>query len=78
MFWLENGTARSYDLLTLDALMRKPILKPQRQTGSIGFLLCADAVQGLENDLVCWEHPILKYVLMYNMNQDHLELFFDF
>jgi hypothetical protein len=54
----------------------KPILESQRKTGFIGFLLCADAVQGLANDLVCGENPILKYVLTYKMSQDHLELFF--
>jgi hypothetical protein len=49
------------------------ILKSKRKTG---FLVCAEAVQGLAKDLVSGENPVLKYVLTYKMSQDHLELFF--
>ena len=52
------------------------ILKSKRKTGFLGFLLCAEAVQGLAKDLVSGENPVLKYILSYKMSQDHLELFF--
>ncbi len=52
------------------------ILKSKRKTGFLGFLLCADAVQGLAKDLMSGENPVLKYILTYKMSQDHLELFF--
>ncbi len=52
------------------------ILKSKRKTGFLGFLLCAEAVQGLAKDLVSGENPVLKYILTYKMSQDHLELFF--
>ncbi len=54
----------------------QPILKSKRKTGFLGFLLCAEAVQGLAKDLVSGENPVLKYILTYKMSQDHLELFF--
>ncbi len=52
------------------------ILKSKRKTGFLGFLLCAEAVQGLAKDLVSGENLVLKYILTYKMSQDHLELFF--
>ena len=52
------------------------ILKSKRKTGFLGFLVCAEAVHGLANDLVSGENPGLKYLLTYKMSQDHLELFF--
>ena len=52
------------------------ILKSKRKTGFLVFLLCAKAVQGLVKDLVSGANPVLKYILSYKMNQDHLELFF--
>ena len=52
------------------------ILKSKRKTGFLGFLMCIKAVEGLAEDLVIGENPVLKYLLTYKMSQDHLELFF--
>ena len=52
------------------------ILKSKRKTGFLGFLLCAEAIDGMEKDLVCGENSVLKYLLTYKFSQDHLELFF--
>ena len=54
----------------------QPLVKSQRKTGFLGFLLCVEAVLGLAKDLVCDDNPVLNYILTYKMSQDHLELFF--
>ena len=52
------------------------MLMSQRKTGFLGFLICIAAVLGMAKDLLCGEDPVVKYILMYKMSQDHLELFF--
>ena len=54
----------------------KPILTSKQKTGFLGFLVCIDSVLGLAKDLIFPEKPVLKYLLMYKISQDHLELFF--
>ena len=52
------------------------MLTSRRKTGLLCFLLCIHAVVGLAEDLVNVKNPVLKYLLLYKMSQDHLELFF--
>ena len=71
--FLDEATEYIKDLKDRDG---KPILKSGRKTGFLGFLMCIQAVEGLAEDLVNSEKPVLKYILTYKMSQDHLELFF--
>ena len=66
--------AKSYILSLKESLNGRPIVKSNRKTGFIGFLLCIDSVCHLYSDLV--ESGRLKYLLTYKFSQDHLELFF--
>ena len=52
------------------------ILKTQRKTGFIGFLVAIRSFQGMFQDLVEVEDAPCQYLLAYKFSQDHLELFF--
>lgn len=51
------------------------VLKSNRKTGFIGFLINIQNLQNIFNDYVC-EKKILDYILSYKLSQDHLEIFF--
>ena len=47
-----------------------------RKTGFIGFLVAIKSLKAMYTDLVAPDPAPLKYLLTYQMSQDHLELFF--
>ena len=48
----------------------------RRKTGFLGFLVAIKSVRALYKDLVASTPAKLKYLLMYKVSQDHIELFF--
>lgn len=51
------------------------ILKSNRKTGFLGFLICTKSLKQLFMRYV-GEENLMKYLLTYKVSQDHLELFF--
>ena len=45
------------------------ILTSKRKTGFLDFLMCIKAVEGLAEDLVIGENPVLKYLVTYKMRR---------
>ena len=54
----------------------KSILKTQRKTGFIGFLLGIESIKGIFHEYVSSPGAPLSYFPTYKASQDHLELFF--
>ena len=48
----------------------------RRKTGLVGFLVAIKSLRAIYKDLVAPDPAHLKYLLVYKMSQDHLELFF--
>lgn len=53
---------------------KKKLVISARKTGFIGFVICIDSLKHLYSTLV--ETNALKYISMYRLSQDHLELLF--
>lgn len=52
------------------------LLKSNRKTGFLGFIVCIESLIGVyENTVSCQQYG-LNYLLTYKFSQDHLELFF--
>lgn len=52
------------------------VVKSQRKTGFLGFLILASSIRVIYNELINVENAPLKYLSTYKMSQDHLEIFF--
>ncbi|KAL3181061.1 hypothetical protein MRX96_037120 [Rhipicephalus microplus] len=52
------------------------IFKTSRKTAFLGFLLSIESTIGLASSLLLGEAAPLRYLLMYKLSQDHIELFF--
>jgi len=51
------------------------VVKSQRSTGFLGFLICFKSLMNLKSTLI--DTNRLKYLLFYKLSQDHLEMFYD-
>lgn len=52
------------------------IFKTSRKTAFVGFLVSIESTIGLASSLLLGEAASLRYLLMYKLSQDHIELFF--
>ncbi|KAL3246422.1 hypothetical protein MRX96_017884 [Rhipicephalus microplus] len=52
------------------------IFKTSRKTAFLGFLVSIESTIGLASSLLLGEAAPLRYLLMYKLSQDHIELFF--
>ena len=52
------------------------LLKSNRKTGFLGFLVCMHSLITLYINLVGCPEPQLKFSMSYKVSQDHIELFF--
>lgn len=52
------------------------IIKSQRKTGFLGFVICIESLLYVCEDLISSPVPLLKYLPTYKLSQDHLELLF--
>ncbi|KAJ3661546.1 hypothetical protein Zmor_005937 [Zophobas morio] len=52
------------------------ILRSSRATGFLGFRICVRSLRNLFQKLISTENPRLRYLPMYKISQDHIELFF--
>lgn len=53
-----------------------PILRTERKTGFLGFIVCLKSVVGIYKQYIQSSENKWDYLLTYKMSQDHLELFF--
>lgn len=59
----------------LEILNEGSVLKSNRKTGFLGFLICIQSLKNLFHNLIETE-KVLVYIPCYKISQDHLEIFF--
>lgn len=52
------------------------LLKSNRKTGFLGFLICIHSLQKMYEHFVAGPDPLLNFIMSFKMSQDHIELFF--
>lgn len=67
--------AASY-ILGLKDVTGLPLYLTRRKTAFLGFLMAIKSFEGLCEDLLGGQEPLMRYLLTYKCSQDHLELFF--
>lgn len=73
MQFLKETTTYIQSLKLADGLS---ILKSNRKTGFVGFLICIESLQNMYERLIACPDPPLNFLKTYKMSQDHVELFF--
>ncbi|KAM7311771.1 hypothetical protein ISCGN_008678 [Ixodes scapularis] len=67
--------AASY-ILGLKDVTGLPLYLTRRKTAFLGFFMAIKSFEGLCEDLLGGQEPLMRYLLTYKCSQDHLELFF--
>lgn len=68
--------ARAYILSLKQPITEKTLLKSNRKTGFLGFIVCIDSLLGLYDTIVVSGRYGMTFLLTYKFSQDHIELFF--
>ena len=68
--------ARTYILSLKQIHSNTPLVKSNRKTGFLGFLICIKSLLEIYDHLIISQHFDMSFLLSYKFSQDHLELFF--
>lgn len=63
-------------ILSLKTSNGELLIKSRKKTGFLGFLICINSTIELYEELYK-KHKVLKYIPLYKLSQDHVELLFE-